>query len=176
MTQVDADNYAPKTDPCLLFRGKMDTLHALVLLAGSMAARCQLNRLTEDLESLAAYCREITSAEYNNRRVAPLQIRDLSEDQIHGMTHQPEKSLGVSHLLPHCSDLEILLQLNHLRCKVRETELTAVGIFSTSLSYPGRPDLIQALNRLSSAVYFLELQLAAEISVCPAAEERGEGV
>jgi ethanolamine utilization cobalamin adenosyltransferase len=55
----------------------------------------------------------------------------------------------------------ILLQLNLLRCQVRETELVAVNVFTETDGQPTRPDLIRALIRLSSAVYYLILLFKA---------------
>lgn len=176
MTQLDATRYVPKSEHRLLFRGKMDTLHAYFLLTGAKAATYRSTDLAGDLNTLAAYCREIMSAEYNGRETAPLQIRDLTEDRIHEMTHQPEASFGISHLVPEDLNHEMLLQLNLLRCMVRETELTAASVFTGSLEWPGRPDLIRALNRLSSAVYYLELRFKAENSLRLESKQQGSAL
>ena len=63
--------------------------------------------------------------------------------------------------MPGSGDHELLLQLNLLRCQTRETELVAASVFSGPDGQPTRPDLMQALNRLSSAVYYLVLLLKA---------------
>ena len=161
MSQLDSGHFGPKTAPRFFFRGKMDTLHAQFLLAVAQAQRFNLPDLADYLTSLAAYCREITSAEYNQRQVAPLQLAGLTEAQIRERTHWPERTLGLSHVVPGPGDHELLLQLNLLRCQTRETELVTASVFSGPDGQPTRPDLMQALNRLSSAVYYLVLLLKA---------------
>ena len=157
MAQLDTAHYAPKTAPRLTFRGKMDSLHAHFLLAGAHARRLGMTSLADQLDSLTAYCREITSAEYARREVAPLQMGGLNADRIHAITHHPGELLGV----PTPYDHEMLLQLNLLRCRVREIELVAVNLFRDTDGNPSHPDVNQALNRLSSAVYLLELKFRA---------------
>ncbi len=161
LSQVDAEHFAPKTSPRFLFRGKMDTLHAQVLLATAQARRYNFPELAAQLDSLAAYCREITSAEYHGRTVSPLTLGGKTEADIHDVTHHPQKYLGIEHIVPGATDHEMLLVLNLLRAQSREAELTAVHTFTDADGQPTRPDLIQALNRFSSAIYYLELLFVA---------------
>ncbi len=58
-------------------------------------------------------------------------------------------------------DHDIMLQLNLLPCQVRETELAAANVFISPDGQPVRPELMRALNRLSSAVYYLILLFKA---------------
>lgn len=161
LSQVDAGHFAPKTSPRFIFRGKMDTLHAQTLLATAQARRFNFPQLAAQLDSLAAYCREITSAEYHGRTVSPLALGGKTEADIHDITHHPQKYLGIAHVVPTANNHEMLLVLNLLRAQSRETELTAVHTFTDADGHPTRPDLLQALNRFSSAVYYLELLFAA---------------
>lgn len=161
MAQLDATHFAPKTAPRFVFRGKLDTLHAHFLLTSAQARRFNLADLTTYLATLSAYCREITSAEYHGREVAPLQIAGLSEAEIREASHWPERALGIPHVVPAPGDHEMLLQLNLLRCQVREAELVAASAFTGPDGQPTRPDLMTALNRLSSAVYYLILLFKA---------------
>ena len=59
MTQLDAGHFAAKTHPRVKLRGRLDTLHALLMLAAAEARRYQLPPLAAHLDTLAAYCREI---------------------------------------------------------------------------------------------------------------------
>lgn len=161
MAQLDATHFAPKTAPRFVFRGRMDTLHAHFLLAAAQARRFNLADLVDYLETLSAYCREITSAEYHGREVAPLQLAGLSEAEIREASHWPERTLGIPHVAPAPGDHEMLLQLNLLRCQAREAELVAASAFTGPDGQPTRPDLMTALNRLSSAVYYLILLFKA---------------
>jgi ethanolamine utilization cobalamin adenosyltransferase len=161
MAQLDATHFAPKTAPRFVLRGKMDTLHAHFLLATGQARRFSLPELANYLTTLAAYCREITSAEYHEREVAPLQLAGLSEADIREASHQPDRTIGIPHVIPGPDDHEMVLQLNLLRCQVREAELVAAAVFTGPDGLLSRSDLVVALNRLSSAVYYLILLLKA---------------
>jgi ethanolamine utilization cobalamin adenosyltransferase len=159
LTQIDAGHFAPKTSPRLVFRGRVDGLNGLVMLTASIARRFELPDLARQLDTLAAYCREIMSAEYNLRPVAPLSLLGKSEDELHEISHWPEKHLGIAHLVPGPHDHEILHWLNVLRTQSREVEVIALQAFPPDGLDPVGvgASLARALNRLSSAVYVLEL-------------------
>jgi ethanolamine utilization cobalamin adenosyltransferase len=154
LTQLDAGHFAPKTHPRIKLRGQIDSLHALMLLVAAEARRYQLPRLAEGLHTLAAYCREVQSAEYHARPVQPLALLGKSEDDVHDISHWPDRHLGLPHLTPGASDHAILHWLNYARTQAREVELVA-------LEAGAAPDVAHALNRLSSAVYVLALMFKA---------------
>lgn len=160
LTQLDAGRFAPKTSPRLKLRGRVDSLHALVMLTATVARRFQLPELAGQLDTLAAYCREILSAEYHARPVAPLTLAGRGEDELHQISHWPKRHLGLEHLTPGPEDHEVLHWLNVARTQAREAEVAALEAFPAT----GWPDpsglggnLAHALNRLSSAIYVLEL-------------------
>jgi ethanolamine utilization cobalamin adenosyltransferase len=124
----------------------------LVMLAAACARRFQLSDLASHLDTLAAYCREIASAEYHARPVAPLVMAGRHEAELHDLSHRPDRHLGLSHIVPGPHDHEMLHWLNVVRTQTREVEVVA-------LESQAPRDLAQALNRLSSAVYVLELWL-----------------
>jgi ethanolamine utilization cobalamin adenosyltransferase len=159
LTQIDAGHFAPKTNPRLIFRGRVDSLNGLVMLTASIARRFELPDLARQLDTLAAYCREIMSAEYNLRPVAPLSLLGKSEEELHEISHWPDKHLGIAHLIPGPHDHEILHWLNVLRTQAREVEVVALQAFPPDGLDPAEvgASLARALNRLSSAVYVLEL-------------------
>lgn len=154
MTQLDATTFAPKTAPRLKLRGRVDSLHAFVMLAAAMARRDRLDALARHLDTLAAYCREIMSAEYNVRPVASLTLAGMDATQLHAISHWPDRHLGIEHIVPGADDHEILHWLNVVRTQAREVEVVALESLVPA-------DLAHALNRLSSAVYVLELLFKA---------------
>ncbi len=155
LTQLDSHHFSLKTNPRIIFRGKIDNLQAKFLLVSSMARRLDLVELALQLDTLAAYSREILSAEYHWREVSPLSVLNLTEDQLHDISHWPEKNLGINHIVPSSNDHEILLWLNVLRTETREIEILAIQLLSQS--HNPEIGLGKALNRLSSAIYVLEL-------------------
>lgn len=162
LTQLDASHFAPKNIPRIRFRGKIDTLQSLCLLAAARAKALSCPALADYLDILAAYCREIMSAEYNERPVAPLTLAGVDEEAIHKATHHPEETFGIPHVIPTSSDPELLHWLNVLRCESREVELIALDAFAAAPDYRVvQPALVRAVNRFSSAVYYLELRYVA---------------
>jgi ethanolamine utilization cobalamin adenosyltransferase len=163
LTQLDAGHFAPKTNPRLILRGRVDSLNGLVMLTASVARRFDLPDLARELDTLAAYCREIMSAEYNLRPAAALSLLGKSADELHEISHWPEKHLGIAHLVPGPHDHEMLHWLNVLRTQSREVEVVAQQAFPPDGLDPAGvgASLARALNRLSSAVYVLELYFQA---------------
>jgi ethanolamine utilization cobalamin adenosyltransferase len=162
LTQLDARFFAPKTDARVRLRGRFDSLQALALLAAARARSDGWAELARDLDTVAAYCRELLAAEYQLRPPGALRLAGLDEDTLHHASHHPEEAVGLPHLVPDASHPEILHWLNLLRCQVREAEMTALDAFPPE-HHPGTQGgaLARAVNRLSSAVYYLELRTAA---------------
>lgn len=163
LTQLNSCHVTAKTHPRIRLRGRVDTLHALVLLAQSRASALELGWLAGDLGTLAAYCRELTSAEYNERPVADLALGEWDAEALHRATHDPEAELGVAHLTISAASPELQHWLNLCRATSRELELVALDAF-TSPHHPYGASICHALNRLSSAFYFLQLRLAREVA------------
>ncbi|AQX16861.1 hypothetical protein BCR15_07315 [Tessaracoccus lapidicaptus] len=160
LTQLNASHYAPKTHPRIVLRGRVDSLLAFTMLAQSRALTDGHLAIAEHLGTLAAYCRELTSAEYGERPVAPLALRDVSADELHRATHQPDKALGIPHLTIDGASVELQHWLNVCRTQSRELEITALEAFE-SPHHPYGESICHAMNRLSSAFYYLQLLLEA---------------
>ncbi|GAB2859256.1 hypothetical protein [Nocardioides pacificus] len=160
LTQLNACHFAPKNAPRIRLRGRVDSLQALALLVAARAGAAGHPELQQHLGTVAAYCRELMSAEYNERLAAAPSVDGRSESEIHAATHDPRSELGVDHLLLAPVDPELLHWLNLLRCQVREVEIVALDAFE-SPHHPFGASIVHGLNRLSSIVYYLELRLAA---------------
>jgi ethanolamine utilization cobalamin adenosyltransferase len=159
ITQLNACHYVDKTHPRIRLRGKLDSLQATALLA---ASRTQGHpEVTAQLGVVAAYCRELVSAEYNERPAALPELDGSDEEAIHKATHDPRGQLGVDHVLPGTDHPELLHWLNLLRCQVREVELMALDAFPSPHNESGA-SIVHGLNRLSSVVYFVELLLCRD--------------
>lgn len=163
VTQLDPRFFAVKTDARIRLRGRLDTLQAWCLLAGSRALALDRPELAGHLDILAAYCRELLSAEYHLRAPGPLELAGLDADTLHAASHDPLGAVGIDHALPAIEHPELLHWCNLLRCQVREVEIAALEAFPPE-HHPGTEGgaVAQAVNRLSSAVYYLVLLLAAE--------------
>lgn len=159
LTQLNACHYAVKNHPRIRFRGRIDSLHAYVLLTQVKAVASGSDDLAKDLGTVAAYCREIMSAEYNERPVADVALQGWDEAALHQATHDPLGVLGVPHLTISANDPELQHWLNVCRTQAREIESTALDAFP-SPHHPYGASICHAMNRLSSVFYFLQLRLA----------------
>jgi ethanolamine utilization cobalamin adenosyltransferase len=159
LTQIDARRFGPKTDPQVKLRGRLDGLQAQSLLVAGRARAAGHDDVARHLQTLGAYCRALLSSEYHNREAPPVTLAGVDEEALHAATHDPQKALGVPHLTPGPEDPELQHWLAVLRCEVRAAEIQALEAFPPEASSPERASLRHGLNRLSSAVYYLQLLL-----------------
>ena len=89
----------------------------------------------------------------------PFSLIGLDSAALRAQSHDPKGFAGLDdHPMPHLGQGRLCLALNFLRTQVRETELAAVAAFVSQDGPVERPDLLEALNRMSSAVYLLFLK------------------
>lgn len=153
MTHLHGDVLAPKTHPRILFRGAVDTLEAELLLAAQAAPRWQ-----KELKEILEQARVLIRCDVLNEPVEEKPLCGLTEDKIRKRSHFPQDYYGQPHFMPEVSDGPALLQLNRARCAARNAELAAVQAFSDREGLPTRPDILKALNRMSSMLYLLMIQ------------------
>lgn len=158
LTLLDSDLLVPKTHPRINLRGKLDTLIAQTVLVqiqfDSVKQYPELHPLLADLRS---YIGNVLRSEVTDEPLTPLCMGELDNDTIHAISHQPLKYLGHDHIVPERSHGNNVALLNVLRAWVREVELEAVRVFITPMFELTRVDIIEGLNRLSSALYVLML-------------------
>lgn len=154
MTHLRGNLLVPKTHPRIALRGKLDTLEAEIICLQVLAQEKALPALSEDLEDVLGYVRQVLAAEVKGSPLEELPLLGLSQRQLREISHHPREHFGMDHPVPHSSMGEPAASLNLLRAHVREAELAAAAAFSA----PGeawREDIIKHLNRLSSGVYIL---------------------
>ena len=155
MTHLNAEFLVPKTHPRVAFRGGMDSLEAALLLA---AAECEGNIRTQLAEALA-YARYLLGQEVLEEPIVCKALGGMDEKQLRERSHRPQDFYGKPHFMPEPEDSKALLLVNAARCKAREAELLAVKAFQDTEGLPTRLDLLQALNRLSSFLYLIMIEL-----------------
>ena len=153
MTHLDAQILVPKNHPRILFRGKMDTLEAELIL-------CQLaaERMITPVGEILALARRLIRCDVLNEPVPEGKLCGLTEDEQRRRSHFPQDYYGQPHFLPGVEDGEVIARLNRARCAVREAELAAVTAFCDREGNPTRPDILRSLNRMSSMLYLLMIQ------------------
>lgn len=153
MTHLNGDTLVSKTHPRIVFRGAMDTLESLLLLGCRYAPRYK-GELTQVWE-LAG---DILACEVLEKPLEEKKLGGMTEKELRSRSHRPQDFYGQPHFRPGPEDTETLLWLNRIRCAVRAAELKAVA------AIPGRKDILQALNRMSSFLYLLMIQEEAAVS------------
>ena len=158
MTHLRGNQLVSKNHPRIAFRGKIDTLMALLLKAQVTAEEVRRPKVCEALGELLGVTRSILGAEVKDEPMPDLVIFGMTSGEIREASHHVRESCGIDHPIPEYRMGRLAMELNYLRTQVRETELAAIRAFSDAGGSCTRPDIIEALNRLSSGVYILFLR------------------
>ena len=105
--------------------------------------------------------REIIACDVLDKPLCWERLLDMTEEELRSRSHRPQDFWGQPHFMPAASDGAEVVWLNRCRCAVRSAELAACKAFETAEG-SSRPDLIRALNRMSSGVYLLMIEEKAK--------------
>ena len=153
LTHLNGEYLVPKTHPRILFRGRMDTLEAELIL-------CQLaaDHLAGPVGEILALARQLIRCDVLEEPLAEGKLCGLTEAEIRKRSHFPQDYYGQPHFMPGAEDGMVVARLNRTRCAAREAELAAAAAFSDREGNPTRVDILRALNRMSSMLYLLMIQ------------------
>ena len=164
MTHLSGNHLVAKTHGRIAFRGLVDTMEAEVLEAQVLASELGEGGFCGYLGEILDYLRAIMAAEVKETALPPPFLFGMDAEEIHRRSHDTEGSFGMAAPLPAYTQGPLAARLNTLRAKLREAELFAVKVFGPHTPgtadteeadlYP-REDIILALNRLSSALWWL---------------------
>ena len=157
MTHLHGDVLVHKIHPRITFRGAMDTLEAEIILCQLAADEKTGNALAEIL----SFTRVLLRCDVLNEPVPTGKLCGLTPEELRSHSHRPQDFYGQPHFMPSASDGPVIARLNRCRCAAREAELRAVAAFSDADGNPTRPDILQAMNRLSSMLYILMIRCKA---------------
>ena len=156
LTHLHGDVLVPKNHPRIIFRGKMDTLEAELIL-------CQLadKALEVPVGEILGLARQIIRCEVLGQPLKWDTLCGLTEAEQRKRSHFPQEYYGQPHFMPSFEDGIVIARLNRARCAAREAELSAVEAFSDREGNLTRQDIPQTLNRMSSMLYLLMIQKKA---------------
>lgn len=157
MTHLNGDVLVHKTHPRIKFRGAIDSLEAELLL-------CQQEADTETKQQLGqvlALARNLVRWDVLEEPVKEEKLMGLTQQELRERSHRPQDFYGQPHFMPAAEDGRLLLQINRARCVARAAELAAVEAFCDREGNPTREDILRAMNRLSSGLYLIMIQLKA---------------
>ena len=158
MTHLHGDVLVEKNHPRIVFRGKLDTLEAELIL-------CQLadHDLVAPVGEILALARQIIRCEVLNELLKWDKLCGLTEEEQRRRSHFPQEYYGQPHFMPSAEDGPVIARLNRARCAAREAELAAVNAFTDREGNPTRVDILRALNRMSSMLYILMVQWKSKL-------------
>ena len=153
MTHLNAEILVPKTHPRIRFRGKLDTLEAELI-------QCQLAKdaLVTPVGEILTLARQIIRCDVLEEPLKWDRLCGLTEQEQRLRSHFPQDYYGQPHFTPSAEDGPVIARLNRARCAAREAEIAAAEAFSDREGNPTRPDLLQAMNRMSSMLYILMIR------------------
>ena len=151
MTHLNGQMLVPKTHPRIAFRGAMDTLEAELLLCQQKTGESRLGEILE-------LARSLLRCDVLDEPVPDKPLCGFSQEELRLRSHLPQKYYGQPHFMPSSDDSQTVLLLNRVRCFARAAELAAVQAFSDREGNPTRPDILRALNRMSSMLYLLMIE------------------
>jgi ethanolamine utilization cobalamin adenosyltransferase len=160
LTHLTGRRLVPKNHGRIRFRGIIDSLEADVIEAQSLASNLGEGWYTERLGEVLDCLRNIMASEVKETPLPELSLFGLSAEELRTQSHNVRETFGIAHPVPDYTMGPLAVRLNTLRTRIREGEIRAVSVFRVKGGDGkpgdcGREDIIRALNRLSSAVYWL---------------------
>lgn len=160
MTHLRDNLLVRKDHPRILFRGKLDSLEALIMQTQLTAEKDGYPQIAEELDEVMSFVQMILACEVKDEPLHEIRLLGMDTERLRYVSHHIYEEFGIRHSVPHYSMGEVCIALNTLRTSVREAELCAVEAFTVG-SHTQRTDIIEALNRLSSCVYIIFCKKAA---------------
>lgn len=162
MTHLAGDVLVEKTHPRIAFRGGIDTLEAALLLAGREAREAGAAETETGLEEVLTLVRRLIRCDVLEEPLPEIALGGLSAQALRHHSHFPQKYYDQPHFMPDFADSRLLLTVNQARTQARSVELLACHAFRDTEGRITRPDLIQALNRISSFLWILMIRRRKE--------------
>jgi ethanolamine utilization cobalamin adenosyltransferase len=163
-THLYADRLERKDNPLIVFRGKLDTLCAMIMEAQLLGENLGNASFSGDLQEILDFTRSILPAEFRGEPMGEFVLLGLTHGDLRERSRNPARYFRHGHLFMDKSMGALCLRLNLLRTFTRETELAAVTAFrdTDGKKESIRPDIIEALNALSSLFYVLTYKYLPE--------------
>ena len=159
MTHLNSQVLVEKTHPRIVFRGAVDTLEAELIL-------CQLaldQEMAQKVGEVLNLARMIIRCDVLEEPLKNEKLCGLTEEEQQQRSHRPQEFYAQAHFMPEYTDGIEIARLNRARCAAREAELKAVAAFRDADGMPTRPDILRAMNRMSSMLYILMIQVKSKL-------------
>lgn len=156
MTQLYGNMLVDKNHPRIRYRGKLDSLQAQIVNAQCIIKQQEKNDLIiNELGNILDIMREMMRCEILEEAFTNETIIGLTHKELRERSHNPMKFYNIKQmLLPDYSMGLTYSLLNQIRTSIREMEVLAVDAFKVNRKLD-RADIIQEINRLSSALHIM---------------------
>lgn len=156
MTHLYGNILVVKNHPRIVFRGKLDSLQSLIVLDQVvLSEKMENQKIIKDLSEILGILREIMRCDVLDIALKNDYIIGLSHAELRERSHNPMKYYKIKEMvLPNYTMGLTYVLLNQLRSSIRETEVAASEAFRIGTKYT-RSDIIEELNRLSSALHIM---------------------
>lgn len=161
MTHLNQTALVRKGHPRIRFRGWIDRVEAEILVCQYHAVQCGHVQLTMDLQEMLDFVRALIPCEVFGRPVEEIRLCGYTADELRELSHHPEEHFGQPHFMAAVTDDAAILFVNRLRTVVRQAELAGYDAFKEYDGTVKRPDIITAMNRLSSLCWIMMIKLKA---------------
>lgn len=163
MTHLFGNTLVTKDHKRILFRGKLDSLEALFVLNQTILAEMgEPEALLADLQDVVLSLREMMRCDVLDEAYTRDHIIGLTHAELREHSHNPMKFHKIKQMiLPDYTLGKAYALLNQLRTAVRETEVAAATAFRQGNTFT-RGDIIQELNRTSSAMHIIMCKYLAK--------------
>ena len=164
---VDDASLVAKTEPRIVARGKLELLQSALLDAQVTADADGARALVGELGEILELTRALVGAEVTGRPAPAPVLWGMSGVEIRDATHHTHEIYGIPFMYPDVRQGPVIAKLGLARAVAREAEVAILSAFPPAgglpTASPGRPDLAEALNRISSALYLLAVRYVAGV-------------
>lgn len=156
MTQLVGNILIPKNHPRIYFRGKLDSLQALIIRnQTSIAKNGKREKLLKDLENILQILQNIMRCDVLDEPFSMDLIIGLTHEELRAHSHNPMKFYQIKQMImPHYTMGEEYAILNQIRTAIRECEISAVDAYQEGNRYT-HEGILEEFNRLSSALHIM---------------------
>lgn len=161
MTHLNHKTLVRKDHPRIAFRGWIDRMEAEILLCQLECTRCGHPDLAGEMAPLLDFVRGFIRCDVLGEKVGEIRLGGYTADQLREYSHHPDKYFGQPHFMACAQDDPAILYINRLRSIIRQAELAGYQAFKNYDGTVARPDLILAMNRLSSLCWIWQIKLKA---------------
>jgi len=161
MTHLRGNQLINKTDPIIAYRGQLDLFQCELVEAQLYFQQNGEVELVNQLDEIADFTRHLMQSEVKNEPFVFNGLLGYGVQELRERSHDPKRYYGVGHSRMTYQFGPMVSKLHYLRSRSREVELYANRAFALKDGSCERTDIVQALNRLSSALYILTCQVRA---------------